>query len=159
MLRLNHKVTLKTNICFIYNMTHVLFSWFKTHSCPHPKQEEQHVMEACIPFLSTYLPTEPKQCALPGWKGRSTPWSPLQTDRVQESKLHFLLLYPVGLCRRLAPLWAAPGAPSISIPTQWFGLSLLDVDKERQKVANSPSLGWLPISFGPQKCPGVMGLI
>lgn len=51
----------------------------------------------------------------------------------------------------------SPRAPHICIPTRWFGLSFLDVDKERLKVATGPSLGQLPISFGPQRCPGVMG--
>lgn len=88
-------------------MTHVLFSWFKTHSCPHPKQEEQHVMEACIPFLSTYLPTEPKQCALPGWKGRSTPGHPFKLTGSRSQSFIF------SSCIQLASVadWHLHGQP------------------------------------------------
>lgn len=119
-------------------------------------------MEACIPFLSTALPTglEPSGANTEGTamlQRPFTPRSPLQTDRVQESNLHFLLSYSVGPCRRLASLWAAPGHRTLAYPHGGFGLSFLDVDKERQKVATGPSLGQLPISFEPQRCPGVMG--
>lgn len=95
---------------------------------------------------------KPKQSAPPGCKGRS----PLQADGVQESKLNFLHSHPVGLWLQIGISMGSPGAPYISIPTWWFGLSLSDVDKERKKVATGPSLRQLPISFGPQLCPGVM---
>lgn len=78
-------------------------------------------MEACIPFLSTALPTDLEasgaktECAA-RLQRPFTLRSPLQTDRVQESKLHLLLSYPVGPCCRLASLWAAPGHHTLAYP-------------------------------------------
>ncbi len=115
-------------------------------------------MEARIPFLSTALPTdlEPSRAkteCTARLQRPFTPRSPLQTDRVKTS---FSPLVPGWPLPQIGISMGSPRAPHISIPTRWFGLSLLDVDKERQK-ATGPSLGQLPISFGPQRCPGVMG--
>lgn len=87
----------------------------KKGMCPHLKLVGEHVMKTCIPFLSSALPTDSEPSGAKTESSArlerpSTPRSPLQTDRVQESQLQFLLL-----CR-LASLWAAPGRHTLAYP-------------------------------------------
>lgn len=52
-----------------------------------------------------------------------------------------------------------PRAPHICMPTLRFGCGELDAHKEKQTVAAGASLGQPPISFWPQICPVIMGVV
>lgn len=121
-------------------------------------------MEPHIPFLSTAFLTDlelkrTKTEYTARLQRLFTPCSPSQTDRVQESKLRFLLSYPVGPCHRLASLWAAPGQHTLAYPHGGLALVCWMLTKGGRRWQVAHLLDSIPISFGPQRCPGVMGVV
>lgn len=98
---------------------------------------------------------KPKHSTLPAYKRLLTSRSPLRTDGLQESFFRSarLALMQIGISLGI------PGAAHICMPTLRFGCGALDAHKEKQTVAAGSSLGQPPISFWPQICPVIMGVV
>lgn len=143
-----HRLHWQQTLLCKYNLTHVWLSWFKTRTL----RRENIWLRLAFTFYpqlsqKTWSQVEPKQTALPGCKGHSPPSHPFRLTGSRSQSSIFSSLSSWHLLQ-IGISMGSPRAAHISIPTWWFGLSLLDVDKGRQKVATGPSLGQLSISFG-----------
>ena len=115
--------------------------------------------EARNPFLSAALPTDLRSQNRVHSRAEKAVHPPVTPSKWQGSGVKASFSpppHPVGPCSRLASLSAAPGRHTLAYPQSGLA-SVLDVDKERaRRWQRAHLLDSIPISSGPQICPGLM---